>query len=385
MSQQDIARYQLPPDENRRIFASDIVPDHLTGPTPQGPATAVFLLGQPGAGKTRVAQLVAEALDARGGFVDVDSDLYKPYHPQYAQLMAEDDRLMTLYTGHDGRVWMRQAQQFVRGEDPLSGGQKLNALVQEIAMDPQFLAETMQKYRDVGTRIETLVLAVSQPMSEQGILNRYHEQVLDRGQGRLTVPEKAQASYTGIADSCEVIVREGLADFAAVYRRGESTPRFAADAAELARAPLALRQAVEQERNRPWTQEESQDFVAVQEKLREGLPAPLCDGSGFGQVESVHRPPPSDDPPASGTYANPPGVAPSSAHFNTSTQQGRWRRRSAHLTDSERISPAAKSRTDSAAMSRWSPHTSEGTTPEGLAGNNATATSWMAKLGFSQG
>ncbi|WP_327170156.1 hypothetical protein OG471_00805 [Streptomyces sp. NBC_01336] len=27
MSQQDIARYQLPPDENRRIFASDIVPD----------------------------------------------------------------------------------------------------------------------------------------------------------------------------------------------------------------------------------------------------------------------------------------------------------------------------------------------------------------------
>nr|WP_278045851.1 zeta toxin family protein [Streptomyces sp. BK022] len=64
----------------------------------------------------------------------MDSDLYKPYHPQYAQLMAQDDRLMTLYTGPDGRAWMRQAQQFVRGEDPLSNGQKLNALVQEIAM-----------------------------------------------------------------------------------------------------------------------------------------------------------------------------------------------------------------------------------------------------------
>lgn len=221
-----------------------------------------------------MAQLVAEALDARGGFVDVDSDLYKPYHPQYAQLMAEDDRLMTLYTGHDGRVWMRQAQQFVRGEDPLSGGEKLNALVQEIAMDPQFLAETMQKYRDVGTRIETLVLAVSQPMSEQGILNRYHEQVLDRGQGRLTVPEKAQASYTGIADSCEVIVREGLAD-------------FAADAAELARAPP--RAAVEQERNRPWTKEESQDFVAVQKKLREGLPAEF--GPQLDRIDQLAAPP----------------------------------------------------------------------------------------------
>ncbi|MGW8797357.1 zeta toxin family protein [Streptomyces sp. NPDC055775] len=121
MSQDDATRYQLPADQNRRIFASGILPDLLTGPVPQDPATAVFLLGQPGAGKTRVAQLIAEQLDARGGFVDVDSDLYKPHHPQYARLMAEDDRLMTLYTGPDGRAWMRQAQQFVRGEDPLSG------------------------------------------------------------------------------------------------------------------------------------------------------------------------------------------------------------------------------------------------------------------------
>ncbi|MFE7752119.1 zeta toxin family protein [Streptomyces sp. NPDC057428] len=288
MSQDDATRYQLPAEENRRIFATGIVPDHLVGPIPQDPATAVFLLGQPGAGKTRVAQLIAEQLDVRGGFVDVDSDLYKPYHPQYARLMAEDDRLMTLYTGLDGRVWMRQAQQFVRGEDPLSGGQKLNALVQEIAMDPQFLAETMQQYRDVGTRIDTFVLAVSQALSEQGILNRYHEQVRDRGQGRLTVPEKAQASYTGIADSCEVIAREGLADFAAVYRRGESTPRFAADTAELAREPLALRQAVERERNRPWTPEESHDFLAVQQKLRDGLPADF--GPQLDRIDALAAP-----------------------------------------------------------------------------------------------
>ncbi|MFJ3229186.1 hypothetical protein ACIPJS_38360 [Streptomyces sp. NPDC086783] len=55
--------------------------------------------------------------------------------------------------------------------------------------------------------------------------------------------EAVAEPYTGIADSYEVIVREGLVDFAAVYRRGESTPRFAADAAELTREPLALRQA----------------------------------------------------------------------------------------------------------------------------------------------
>ncbi|GHB76197.1 hypothetical protein GCM10010331_75110 [Streptomyces xanthochromogenes] len=286
--QDDATRYQLPAAENRRIFVADIVPDHLTGPTPQDPATAVFLLGQPGAGKTRVAQLIAEQLDARGGFVDVDSDLYKPYHPEYARLMAEDDRLMTLYTGPDGRAWMRQAQQFVRGEDPLSGGQKLNALVQEIAMDPQFLAETMQQYRAVGTRIEGCVLAVAQAVSEQGILNRYAEQVRDRGQGRLTVPEKAQASYTGIPESCEVIVRAGLLHVGAVYRRGESEPRFSADASELARTPLALRQAVERERARPLTREESEDFLAVQAKLRTVLPADF--GPQLDRIDALAAP-----------------------------------------------------------------------------------------------
>ncbi|RZU36687.1 zeta toxin [Streptomyces sp. BK022] len=65
MTQDDATRYQLPAEENRRIFAADIVPEQLTGPTPQDPATAVFLLGQPGAGKTRVAQLVAEQLGPR--------------------------------------------------------------------------------------------------------------------------------------------------------------------------------------------------------------------------------------------------------------------------------------------------------------------------------
>lgn len=212
--------------------------------------------------------------------------------------MAEDDRLMTLYTGPDGRARMRQAQQFVRGEDPLSGGRKLNALVQEIAMDPDFLAATIRQYRAVGTRTEVLALAVSQALSEQGILNRYYEQVRDRGQGRLTVPEKALASYTGIAVSCEVIVREGLADYAAVYRRGESIPRYAAAATELAAEPLALRQALERERDRPWTQQESHDFLTVQQKLRAGLPADF--GPQLDRIDELARPlltaQPSDSP-----------------------------------------------------------------------------------------
>lgn len=44
--------------------------------------TVVFLVGQPGAGKSRVTELVATQLNRHGGSVGVDSDLYKP-HPAY--------------------------------------------------------------------------------------------------------------------------------------------------------------------------------------------------------------------------------------------------------------------------------------------------------------
>jgi ABC-type nitrate/sulfonate/bicarbonate transport system ATPase subunit len=75
--------------------------------------TVVFLVGQRGAGKSRLTELVATQLKRHGGFVNVDSDLYKPYHPAYTALMGQDDTLMAAYTRADGRAWMAQAEQYV--------------------------------------------------------------------------------------------------------------------------------------------------------------------------------------------------------------------------------------------------------------------------------
>jgi hypothetical protein len=56
---------------------------------------------------------VATQLKRHGGFVDRDSDLYKPHHPAYTALMGQDDTLMAAYTRADGRAWMAQAEQYV--------------------------------------------------------------------------------------------------------------------------------------------------------------------------------------------------------------------------------------------------------------------------------
>ena len=264
---QEVARYKLADEENARIFRDDIVPDQLSGRIPQELATVVFLIGQPGAGKSRVTEMVAQLLNQRGGFVDVDSDLYKPYHPAYDELMARDDTLMAAYIRADGRAWMAQAEAYVRENG-------LNAIIQETSQNAAAVEEKMVAYRQAGTRVEALVMGVPQAMSNQGIVNRYLEQLQDRGQGRLTVQANADESYAGILDLADRVDHGRLADQVAVYRRGEEKPRYlnALNAQGQWQSPPELRQRVQQERERPWTKQETAGFVATQQRLRTEMP-----------------------------------------------------------------------------------------------------------------
>ncbi|WP_327744573.1 zeta toxin family protein [Streptomyces europaeiscabiei] len=260
----EVERHRLSDAENRRIFRERIVPDLLAGRTGQETPTVVFLVGQPGAGKSRVTEMVAGVLDRHGGFADVDSDLYKPYHPAYARLMAQDDTLMAAYTRADGRAWMALAEAYVREHG-------LHAIIQETSQNARAVEEKMRAYRDSGARVEALFMGVPQAMSNQGIVNRYYEQLADRGQGRLTVQSNADESYAGILELADRVDRGALADLASVYRRGESKPRYSnsLDGTGDWTGPPELRQALAAERVRPWTAAESDSFVTTQLRLRE--------------------------------------------------------------------------------------------------------------------
>lgn len=257
--------YLLAPREGRRIFCEEIVPDLLTGPQPQDEPVVVFVVGQQGAGKSRVAEMVGRALDRRGGFADLDSDLYKPYHPAYDVLMRGDDTLMAAYLGPDSWAWLAQAHDHVRSR-------RLNALKHETAQDSRGATAHLHAYRDAGFRVEVMFLAVPAAMSNQGILSRYAEQVADRGHGRLTVQANADRAYAGVLDLADVIDREHLASYAGVFRRGDATPRYEMPGRH-GQSPVSLREAIGRERERQWTPHEISDFQSTHRKLRAQLGA----------------------------------------------------------------------------------------------------------------
>ncbi|WP_405869928.1 zeta toxin family protein [Streptomyces zaomyceticus] len=77
----EVERYRLPEADNQRIFRERITPDLMEGCAPQETPTVVFLVGQPGAGKSRVTEMVAAALNQHGGFATSTTTSTSPTTP----------------------------------------------------------------------------------------------------------------------------------------------------------------------------------------------------------------------------------------------------------------------------------------------------------------
>jgi len=104
-----------------------------------------------------------------------------------------------------------------------------------------------------------MVLAVPTAMSNQGILSRYYEQLVDGGHGAADRAGQCQPGLHRNNGSCDAIDREQLADEVGVFRRGEATPRDrnALNAVGQWETKPTLRAAIESEREGAWTADET--------------------------------------------------------------------------------------------------------------------------------
>lgn len=122
---------------------------------------------------------------------------------------------MARHIGQDARQWTHQARAYVQRN-------RLHILAHDTAGEALFSAGLLQEYRrvDASRRLEMVALGVPRALSGQGVLHRYFEQVQDRDQGQLSVPEKVQAPYTGMLEYADLVDEGRLADVVPVYRRG---------------------------------------------------------------------------------------------------------------------------------------------------------------------
>ncbi|WP_301129026.1 zeta toxin family protein [Streptomyces cacaoi] len=236
--------------EQHDILVRRILPEFVQGRSAQRRPVVVFVAGQPGSGKTRLAGLLCAVLEQRGGAVRVGRDWYKCHHPAYAAYLAEDVRTAGARVRPATRGWQAAVEECVRAH-------RLDAVVETALADVDEFRRDALAYGQAGARRELVVLAVPEAVSQLGVLERFVAGAVEGG-GRYVSWANHDACAAGLLPAVEIVDAERLVERVTVLRRDGAVlyaNELGPDGAWL--RPPATREAVVRERARPWSARET--------------------------------------------------------------------------------------------------------------------------------
>jgi pantothenate kinase-related protein Tda10 len=246
MRDADVVPVVLSECEHEEILAAQILPAWTSDAVHQEQPVAVLVGGPPGSGKSRACQVLKAVLDRRGGAVLIGRDLYKSDHPAYRSLLHSDDRTAGVRVRPDVLRWQAEVEEYVRGR-------RFDAVVEIPVVDP----EQARAYRDAGYRVEVVVVAEAEAVTQLSVLERYLAQVAEDGAGRYVSWDNHDQCVRRLPQSLEVIETEQLADRVMVIRRDL---QVLYDNEPSGSSPAGAHRALHAARTRPWTAPETWRF-----------------------------------------------------------------------------------------------------------------------------
>ncbi|MDX5569973.1 zeta toxin family protein [Streptomyces sp. ID05-04B] len=256
--------HRLSAEEHRWIFDTLIAPTLLEDITPQERPVAVYVMGQPGSGKTSQARVLRRAL--RGRPTHISGDDFKASHPDYYDLLHQEPRTAGERIRADYRAWQAMAEAAVR--------ERRGDVTIEIAPGSAAgFVEAAMAYRRAGYRVELVVLAVRAADSRQGTAVRCADVNRLGGRGRFTTAQGHDHHFAVLADAVAVAEQEAVADSVMVWGR-DGTVLYRNDLTpqgSWVRQTGAVK-ALLAEQRRPYTSQEAARFWAFQRRLCAELP-----------------------------------------------------------------------------------------------------------------
>ncbi|MFT4287451.1 zeta toxin family protein [Nocardioides sp.] len=203
----------LSDDESLRIFLDRIVPTEFAGVAGVDRPVVHFFGGQPGAGKSVAQGAVTTAIiaaDGIGAVASIIGDDFRPHHPAYNRLLAEDDEAAAFYTDLDSGRWVEQAIAWAIEHRP-------HVILEGTFRRPGVTIESAKNFTDSSFEAHVHVLAVHKFVSRTRIFGRYYDQLRANGKGRYTLPAAHDASYDSLPASVEAILDSGVFSDATAY------------------------------------------------------------------------------------------------------------------------------------------------------------------------
>jgi hypothetical protein len=245
----------------RQIFDDQIVPLYLAGTAvPQERPVALYIMGQPGAGKTTITQRIMQA-QAVNEAMRICADDLKQFHPLHEALMWRNSRTAGIRLRKDLKVWKRQIMR-------LAVRHRAHVVI-EISPDrPEEFLRSAGALSRQGYQIKLITLAVRAADSFQSVAYRYAATRTPDLPARFTTRSGHHTCFRATEDTLRQAENaESVDRIMLVDRQGK--PLWSS------RRPnrLSASQVLAEQRNRPYELEEVVDFIQTQKWLWDQLPA----------------------------------------------------------------------------------------------------------------
>jgi predicted ABC-type ATPase len=237
-----------------------IFSENLGRCTTQEQPRAFITGGQPGAGKSLLAEIAKTELREQGGYLVIDADRYRNKHPLYGYLQQTEPTQAANYVHKDAGMWATELKD--KGIQ-----ERYNVLIDQTSKDPDALLKLGRELREAGYRVELHILAVSAQISEQRIHSRYENQMAVAGFGRFATKDNHDYAYNALPLTVSAAEEEQAVDRIVLYDKNShafyENHLLEGQWSNSSRAAEALIA----ERHKPLTAQEQVEFVKTYDKL----------------------------------------------------------------------------------------------------------------------
>ena len=178
------------------------------GIKPSNEPLAIILGGQPACGKSTLLK-IAEADHADRKFLSVNGDLYRLFHPDHDQLIKDANKYSSETQIFSNVFTEKLIEEAIK--------RKCNIIVEGTMRNPDVPLKTAQKFRNAGFRVEAYVIAAPKEFTQLGLYNRYQEEILNKGQGRLADMDSHNKAVNGLIKSVDQLYSSKAVDKISIH------------------------------------------------------------------------------------------------------------------------------------------------------------------------
>jgi AAA+ ATPase superfamily predicted ATPase len=197
-----VDKYKLSEKIINDIYRNEILPYNLLNKKSADYPRAVLLGGQPGSGKSKLANIAVAETKSSEGVVIIAADNYRNLHPKF------EDEIVKLYPQEAPLIVAPVANKWAAMLIKDAVEERKN-IIFESALANSYVATSMiDSFKRAEYKVDLKIMAVKKELSKLGTFLRYESMIKENGWGRAVPPKEHDVRYNNLPGTIYEICKD---------------------------------------------------------------------------------------------------------------------------------------------------------------------------------